>query len=123
MTVDAKVDVNSLQMEERVYIERPKAAGQAVTVQRQATVPPKAQPRQQRVQPRNHFAFARAPRQSNADVVKRLVHVEHRPHYVAAHPQHTKAPVVGENFGRADFIDVFRRHRDANDAQRLPLAV
>jgi hypothetical protein len=36
LTVDAKVDVNNLQMEERVYIERPKAAGQPATVQRQA---------------------------------------------------------------------------------------
>jgi hypothetical protein len=36
LTTDAKVDVNALQMEERVYIERPKAQGQAATVQRQA---------------------------------------------------------------------------------------
>ena len=42
LTVDAKVDVNNLQMEERVYIERPKAAGQPVTVQRQA--PAQARP-------------------------------------------------------------------------------
>jgi len=36
LTIDSNVDVNNLQLEERVYIERPKAAGQPATVQRQA---------------------------------------------------------------------------------------
>jgi len=47
LTLDAGVDVNSLQMEERVYIERPKASGQPVTVQRQAPARPATAPARQ----------------------------------------------------------------------------
>lgn len=55
--------------------------------------------------------------------ISAALHVEQWAQRRAAHPEDTKTLVVRKYFGAANFIDVFRRKRSANDAKALPAAV
>jgi hypothetical protein len=72
---------------------------------------------------RHRLRLGRASHQRERRVVERAFHVERRGKRAMLHPEDAEPRVVRHDFARANRVDVFRRQRDADDAQLTPAAV
>ena len=82
-----------------------------------------AVPIEQSIDAKDHFLDRRVALQAESDVVERAVHVVGVGERFVFHPEDAEMLRIGQHVARLDLKHVFRRERDADDLQRLALAV
>jgi hypothetical protein len=74
---------------------------------------------QQFVEAVDDILLVAAPDQGQRDIVERAIHVIGGRQRLMSHPHHAVTWVVGEQRAGRDLVDVFRRHRQRDDVERL----